>query len=237
MLEISELSAGYDGIPALRAIDFKVGDQERVAVLGPNGAGKTTLLKTISGVVVPDSGSMRFEGEDFGGQAPHKRVEAGLVHVPQGRMIFASMTVADNLRLGSHRGAARGHYDERRELVLELFPALGDMLGRDGGALSGGQQQMLAIARGVMACPRLLMLDEPSMGLAPRASEEIFEGIARLVESETTAMIVVEQRAHEALEVCERAYVLESGEVVLAAPAGTLLNDERLAATYLGSET
>ena len=237
MLEISELSAGYEGIPALRAIDFRVGDQERVAVLGPNGAGKTTLLKTISGVVEPDSGSMRFAGKDFVGQPPHKRVEAGLVHVPQGRMIFASMTVADNLRLGSHRGTARDRHDERRELVLELFPALGEMLGRDGGALSGGQQQMLAIARGVMACPRLLMLDEPSMGLAPRASEEIFEGIARLVESETTAMIVVEQRAHEALEVCERAYVLESGEVVLEAPAGTLLNDERLAATYLGSET
>ena len=237
MLEISELSAGYDGIPALRAIDFRVGDQERVAVLGPNGAGKTTLLKTISGVVEPDSGSMRFAGKDFVELPPHKRVEAGLVHVPQGRMIFASMTVADNLRLGSHRGAARDRHDERRELVLELFPALGEMLGRDGGALSGGQQQMLAIARGVMACPRLLMLDEPSMGLAPRASEEIFEGIARLVESETTAMIVVEQRAHEALEVCERAYVLESGEVVLEAPAGTLLSDERLAATYLGSET
>lgn len=151
-------------------------------------------------------------------------------------MIFASMTVADNLRLGSHRAAARDHHDERRELVLELFPALAPMLRRDGGALSGGQQQMLAIARGVMACPRLLMLDEPSMGLAPRASEEIFEGIARLSESETTAMIVVEQRAHEALEICERAYVLESGEVVLDAAAKTLLRDERLAATYLGSE-
>ena len=236
MLEISELSAGYEGIPALRAIDFEVGDRERVAILGPNGAGKTTLLRTISGVVVPDSGSMQLEGEDLAELAPHKRVEAGLVHVPQGRMIFASMTVADNLRLGSHRGAARDRHDERRELVLELFPALGGMLRRDGGALSGGQQQMLAIARGVMACPRLLMLDEPSMGLAPRASEEIFEGIARLSESETTAMIVVEQRAHEALEVCERAYVLESGEVVLEATAKTLLSDERLAATYLGSE-
>ncbi len=235
MLEISELSAGYEGIPALRSIDFRVGDRERVAILGPNGAGKTTLLKTISGVVVPDSGSMRLEGEDLAEMSSHRRVEAGLVHVPQGRMIFASMTVADNLRLGSHRGAARDRHDERRELVLELFPALAGMLRRDGGALSGGQQQMLAIARGVMACPRLLMLDEPSMGLAPRAAEEIFEGIARLPESETTAMVVVEQRAHEALELCERAYVLESGEVVLEAAARTLLTDERLAATYLGS--
>ena len=236
MLEISELSAGYEGIPALRSVDFKVGDGERVAILGPNGAGKTTLLKTISGVVAPDAGSMRLEGQDLGELSPHRRVEAGLVHVPQGRMIFASMTVADNLRLGSHRAAARDRHDERRELVLELFPALAGMLRRDGGALSGGQQQMLAIARGVMACPRLLMLDEPSMGLAPRAAEEIFEGIARLTESETTAMIVVEQRAYEALEVCERAYVLESGEVVLEAAARTLLTDERLAATYLGTE-
>ena len=236
MLEISDLCAGYDGVPALRSIDFRVGQRERVAILGPNGAGKTTLLKTISGVVVPDSGSIRFDGEDLIAQAAHRRVEAGIVHVPQGRMIFASMTVADNLRLGSHRVAARDRHDERRELVLDIFPALADMLGRDGGALSGGQQQMLAVARGVMACPRLLMLDEPSMGLAPRAADDIFEGIARLLESETTAMIVVEQRAHEALEVCDRAYVLESGEVVLEASNGALLADEKLVAAYLGTE-
>ena len=235
MLEISDLSAGYDGVPALRSIDFGVGPQEHVAILGPNGAGKTTLLKTISGTVEADSGSIRFDGEDLLPQAPHKRVEAGIVHVPQGRMIFASMTVADNLRLGSHRRGARDRHDERRELVLEIFPALAGMLGRDGGALSGGQQQMLAVARGVMACPRLLMLDEPSMGLAPRAADDIFEGIARLLKSETTAMIVVEQRAHEALEVCDRAYVLESGEVALEATNQELLADETLAATYLGS--
>jgi len=236
VLEINDLCAGYEGVPALRSIDFRVGQGERVAILGPNGAGKTTLLKAISGVVVPDSGSIRFDGEDLVAQVPHRRVEAGIVHVPQGRMIFASMTVADNLRLGSHRGAARDRHDERRELVLEIFPALADMLGRDGGALSGGQQQMLAVARGIMACPRLLMLDEPSMGLAPRAADAIFEGIARLVESETTAMIVVEQRALEALEVCDRAYVLESGEVVLEASDQMLLSDEKLAAAYLGTE-
>ena len=236
MLEISDLCAGYSGVPALRSVDFRVGPRERVAILGPNGAGKTTLLKTISGVVVPDSGSIRLDGEDLVAQAPHKRVEAGIVHVPQGRMIFASMTVADNLRLGSHRSGARHRHDERRELVLEIFPALAAMLGRDGGALSGGQQQMLAVARGVMACPRLLMLDEPSMGLAPRAADDIFEGINRLLESETAAMVVVEQRAHEALEICDRAYVLESGEVVLEASGQALLADERLAAAYLGSE-
>ena len=236
MLEISELCAGYDGVPALRSIDFRVGQKERVAILGPNGAGKSTLLKTISGSVVPDSGSIRFDGEDLVAQVPHRRVEAGIVHVPQGRMIFASMTVADNLRLGSHRTAARDRHDERLELVLEIFPALAGMLGRYGGALSGGQQQMLAVARGIMACPRLLMLDEPSMGLAPRAADDIFAGIAQLLESETTAMIVVEQRAHEALEVCDRAYVLESGEVALEATNRELLGDERLAAAYLGSE-
>ena len=235
MLEISDLCAGYDGVPALRAIDFRVGRRERVAILGPNGAGKTTLLKAISGTLATDSGSIRFDGEDLLSQAPHKRVEAGIVHVPQGRMIFAAMTVADNLRLGSHRSAARNRHDERRDLVLEIFPALGDMLGRDGGALSGGQQQMLAVARGVMACPRLLMLDEPSMGLAPRAADDIFEGIARLLESESTAMIVVEQRAHEALHICDRAYVLESGEVTLEATNQQLLSDDQLAAAYLGS--
>ncbi|MCE2529625.1 MAG: ATP-binding cassette domain-containing protein [Acidimicrobiia bacterium] len=137
---------------------------------------------------------------------PHRRVEAAIVHMPQGRMIFASMTVADNLRLGSHRTIARDRHDERRDLVLEIFPALADMLGRDGGALLGGQQQMLAVARGIMACPRLVMLDEPSMGLAPRAADDMFAGIARLLESETTAMIVVEQRAYEVLEVCDRAW-------------------------------
>jgi len=236
VLEISDLCAGYDGIPALRSVDFRVGPREHVAILGPNGAGKTTLLKAISGTVVPDSGSIRFDGGDLLAQAPHKRVEAGIVHVPQGRMIFASMTVADNLRLGSHRSAARNRHDERRELVFEIFPALADMRGRDGGALSGGQQQMLAVARGVMACPRLLMLDEPSMGLAPRAADDIFEGVTRLMQSETTAMIVVEQRAHQALEVCDRAYVLESGEVALEATSRELLADERLAAAYLGSE-
>ncbi len=236
MLEISDLSAGYDGIPALRSVDFRVGPREHVAVLGPNGAGKTTLLKAISGTVVPDSGSIRFDGQDLLAHAPHKRVEDGIVHVPQGRMIFASMTVADNLRLGSHRRAAQNRYDERRDLVFEIFPALAEMLNRDGGALSGGQQQMLAVARGVMACPRLLMLDEPSMGLAPRAADDIFEGVTRLMQSETTAMIVVEQRAHQALEVCDRAYVLESGEVSLEATSRELLADERLAAAYLGSE-
>jgi len=235
MLEISDLYAGYGGVPALRSIDFRVGPREHVAILGPNGAGKTTLLKTISGTVEADSGSILFDGQDLLSQAPHKRVETGIVHVPQGRMIFASMTVADNLRLGGHRRGARDRHDERRELVLEIFPALADMLGRDGGALSGGQQQMLAVARGVMACPRLLMLDEPSMGLAPRAADDIFEGIARLLKSETTAMIVVEQRAHEALEVCDRAYVLESAEVALEATSRELLADESLAATYLGS--
>ncbi|MYA25237.1 MAG: ABC transporter ATP-binding protein [Acidimicrobiales bacterium] len=236
MLEINDLCAGYDGIPALRSVDFRVGPREHVAILGPNGAGKTTLLKAISGTVVPDSGSIRFDDRDLLAQAPHKRVEAGIVHVPQGRMIFASMTVADNLRLGSHRRAAQNRHDERRELVFEIFPALADMRGRDGGALSGGQQQMLAVARGVMACPRLLMLDEPSMGLAPRAADDIFEGVTRLMQSETTAMIVVEQRAHQALEVCDRAYVLESGEVALEATSRELLADERLAAAYLGSE-
>ena len=236
MLEINDLCAGYDGIPALRSVDFRVGPREHVAILGPNGAGKTTLLKAISGTVVPDSGSISFDGQDLLAQTPHKRVEDGIVHVPQGRMIFASMSVADNLRLGSHRRAAQNRHDERRELVFEIFPALADMLGRDGGALSGGQQQMLAVARGVMACPRLLMLDEPSMGLAPRAADDIFEGVTRLMQSETTAMVVVEQRAHQALEVCDRAYVLESGEVSLEATSRELLADERLAAAYLGSE-
>ncbi len=236
MLEISDLCAGYDGVPALRSVDFRVGRGERVAILGPNGAGKTTLLKAISGTVAADSGSISFEDRDLLSQAPHRRVEAGIVHVPQGRMIFASMTVADNLRLGSHRSIARDRHDERRDLVLEIFPALAGMLNRDGGALSGGQQQMLAVARGVMACPRLLMLDEPSMGLAPRAADDIFEGIARLLESETTAMIVVEQRAHEALHICDRAFVLESGEVALEATSRELLADERLAAAYLGAE-
>ena len=182
MLEISDLCAGYDGVPALRSVDFRVGRGERVAILGPNGAGKTTLLKAISGTVAADSGSISFEDRDLLSQAPHRRVEAGIVHVPQGRMIFASMTVADNLRLGSHRSIARDRHDERRDLVLEIFPALAGMLNRDGGALSGGQQQMLAVARGVMpargcSCstsPRWAWLPEP-----PTTSSRASRGCSR----------------------------------------------------------
>lgn len=236
MLVVRDLTAGYGGANALHGVDVTVAAGESVAVVGPNGAGKTTLLKAISGTVAVHGGDIVVDGTSITAMPAARRVDLGIVHVPQGRMVFKRMTVLENLRLGAHREAARVRYDERLALVCDTFPALAEMLHRSGGALSGGQQQMLALARGVMACPRLLMLDEPSEGLAPVISDQIFGAIGRLMAEGDLTVIVVEQRAPEALELCERAYVLESGQVAIEAAADALLHDPELATAYLGGE-
>jgi branched-chain amino acid transport system ATP-binding protein len=236
VLTVRELRVEYNGLAALHGLDLEIERGEHVAMVGPNGAGKTSLLKTLSGVVDVARGSLTFNGEDFTKWPGHKRVDAGIVHVPEGRQVFGSMTVRDNLILGSYRKVSRKRVDERTALVHELFPILKDFSERLAATLSGGQQQMLAIGRGLMACPELLLLDEPSMGLSPIAADEVFDGIARMREIDDMAVLLVEQRAHEAFEQCDRAYVLESGEVVLSGTTAELLQDSDLAAAYIGAE-
>jgi branched-chain amino acid transport system ATP-binding protein len=234
MLSIRDLRASYGGIPALHGLDVQLGEAEYLAIIGPNGAGKTTLLKTISGTVQADGGSVTFDGVELLERKGFQRAQLGIVHVPEGRHIFRSMTVRENLLLGAYRSAAKSRFNERLELVEELFPVLTTRLDEDGGALSGGQQQMLAVARGLMACPRVLLLDEPSMGLSPVAADQIFEGIGRLRELDSMAVMIVEQRTYEVLDICQRAYVLESGSIVLEGTPQELLADRKLARAYLG---
>lgn len=236
MLEVTGLKVEYGGLLALHGVDLLIEAGEHVAVVGPNGAGKTTCLKALSGVVPATEGIVRFCGEDLSAIAGHARAELGIVHVPEGRQVFSSMSVHDNLLLGAFRAEARGRIQERMDLAESLFPALFGMLKRSAATLSGGQQQMLAVARGLMACPRILLLDEPSMGLSPIAADEVFDGIARLRGVDDMAVLLVEQRAHEAFEQCDRAYVLESGEVVLEGSTTELLANASLAETYIGAE-
>jgi branched-chain amino acid transport system ATP-binding protein len=234
MLEIDGLTVAYHGMPALVDASLVAATGERVGLVGPNGAGKSSLLKAISGTVDVTAGSIRFDGVDLTSLEPHRRVELGVVHVPEGRRIFGDLTVLENLHVGAYRASARAKTAERMGVVEVLFPDLMRFLKRPGAALSGGQQQMLAIARGLMACPRLLMLDEPSMGLSPLAAEQVFAGVARLEEFGEVTLLLVEQRAPEALELCERAYVFESGRIVSSGSSDELNVGGKLAEAYLG---
>jgi branched-chain amino acid transport system ATP-binding protein len=236
MLSVRDLHASYAGVTALHGVDIEVGAEELVAVIGPNGAGKTTLLKALAGTVTPDSGTVELEGDDLLAVPAFQRARMGITHVPEGRHIFGSMSVRENLLLGAYREGARERFDERMELVAELFPMLMDRMHDAGASLSGGQQQMLAIARGLVACPRILLLDEPSMGLSPVAGDQIFEALGRLRAIDSTAVILVEQRTHEVLELCRRAYVIESGTVLLEGTPEALAADDRIARAYLGGE-
>ena len=234
ILEISDLHVSYNSVPAIEGMTLSVNEGEHVALIGPNGAGKTSLLKAISGTV-PSEGRITFDGQQIQAMDAHRRAQLGITHVPEGRQVFGGMTIGENLRLGAYRADARPRYKERLDLVLELFPVLGDMVNRLAATLSGGQQQMLAIGRGLMACPRLLLLDEPSMGLSPVIAEEVFASLQRLQEIEPVTVMLVEQRALEALEQCDRAYVLESGRVTLEGSTADMLSDPTLASAYIGT--
>jgi branched-chain amino acid transport system ATP-binding protein len=236
VLSVRDLRVSYSGVVALHGVDLELGSDELVAVIGPNGAGKTTLLKTLAGTLSPDGGSAELDGVDLFALPGYRRARLGLTHVPEGRHIFGSMTVEENLILGAYRQGAKERFRERMDLVSELFPVLKSRMRDDGASLSGGQQQMLAIARGLVACPRILLLDEPSMGLSPVAGDQIFEAIARLRELESTAVILVEQRIQEVLELCQRVYVMESGAVLLEGTPKALAADDRIARAYLGGE-
>jgi branched-chain amino acid transport system ATP-binding protein len=254
MLEISRLRVGYGGVPVLHDVSLRVTEGELVAVLGPNGAGKSTLFNAISGLALATSGSIRFAGTDLLAAPAWRRAHLGLAHVPEGRQVFPSLTVLENLDIGGYargeraeRGGERGEGGDRGERggergtraaylerVREWFPVLLERARQRAGTLSGGEQQMLAIARGLASAPRLLMLDEPSMGLAPAIADEIFERIVAIHRTAGLAVLLVEQRVAEALAFASRAYVLENGRVILEGDHATLANDDRIRQAYLG---
>ena len=235
LLEIEGLVARYGAVEALHGISLEVAEGEIVSLLGANGAGKSTTLKVISRVIAPAAGVVRFDGRSLEGLEPEDVVALGIAHVPEGRRIFPGLTVLDNLRLGATpRRAQRAEIDRDVEEVLTIFPKLRGLSGKLGWTLSGGEQQMLSIARGLMAKPRLLLLDEPSLGLAPLVVKDVMETIARIARDGTTVLLV-EQNAHLALQIASRAYVLETGRVALSGAASDLLKSEEMRAAYLGS--
>jgi len=233
VLEIADLSAGYGGIPVLNGITLQVAAGELTAIVGPNGAGKTTLFKTISGIVAPRSGSIRFAGRDLLAVAPGARPHLGIAHVPEGRQVFASLTVLENLEMGAYTPAGRHAFRDNLEKIYAWFPVLKERAATAAGALSGGQQQMLAIARGLASSPKLLMLDEPSMGLAPAVADEIFERVVDIHAAGVTVLLV-EQRVAEALHYASRGYVLEAGRIVLEGSHDELRSNDRIRQAYLG---
>ncbi len=233
LLELEGVEVRYGAVQALKGVTIDVGEGEVVALLGANGAGKTTTLRTISGLKRSVSGEIRYDGRPITSLAAHEVVKLGIGHVPEGRRIFPQMTVLENLEMGAYQ--RRGGVKEDIVRIYELFPVLQERRKQNGGTLSGGEQQMLAIGRALMSRPRLLLLDEPSMGLAPLIVQRIFE-ILRDISQTGTTVLIVEQNAAQALELADRAYVLEVGAVVMSGEAQSLLHDERVRAAYLGEE-
>ncbi len=234
MLSIRTLEVAYGGLRALSGVSLEVARGQFVAVVGANGAGKTTLFKTISGTVAPVSGAISYNGRDLLALSPAERAQLGIAHVPEGRQVFASMTVMENLEMGAYTKAGRSRWAQSLPMILELFPVLAERRDQLAGTLSGGEQQMLAIGRGLASAPELLMLDEPSMGLAPTIVDDIFERIQQVHREQNLTILLVEQRVAEALEACDRGYVLETGRVVLDGSYDTLMSDPRVRRAYLG---
>jgi branched-chain amino acid transport system ATP-binding protein len=234
VLRIRSLDVAYGGLHALSAVSLDVERGQFVAVVGPNGAGKTTLFKTISGTVTPVGGEISYNDVDLLAIAPSERAQLGISHVPEGRQVFASMTVMENLEMGAYTRNGRARWTESLPMILDLFPVLAERRDQLAGTLSGGEQQMLAIGRGLASAPDLLMLDEPSMGLAPTIVDAIFERIQHIHRERGLTILLVEQRVAEALESCDRGYVLETGRVVLQGSHETLMSDPRVRRAYLG---
>ena len=233
ILELKQLAVHYGGIRAVKGIDLVVGEGELVCLIGANGAGKTTALKAIAGMLSPAGGSIAYRGQPSAGLRPFELVRRGLALVPEGRGVFGQLSVAENLAMGAYARNDPRAVASDRERMLGLFPRLKERLLQSAGTLSGGEQQMLAIARALMSRPRLLLLDEPSMGLAPLVVEKIFEIIVN-VAREGVTILLVEQNARLALETCQRAYVMESGLISLSGAAAGLLDDPQVRAAYLG---
>ena len=233
LLELRGVDVSYGDLPALRGVSLTIAEGEILSVVGANGAGKTTMLRTISGLLRPRAGEILLDGRRIDRLPSHAVVEGGVVQVPEGRKIFPSLTVRENLELGAYSRPARPHRGESLGRVFALFPILAERAGQAAGTMSGGQQQMLAIGRALMARPRLLMLDEPSLGLAPMVVREIFRTVAEINRAGTTVMLV-EQNTRQALALAARGYVLENGRVVLVGPGRELLGNEHVKRAYLG---
>ena len=234
LLSIDGIDTFYGETQVLFGPSLNVRAGEVLALLGPNGAGKTTTLRTISGLLTPRSGRVTLDGAPISGVKAHEVVRRGVSHVPEGRRIFTALTVRENLEMGAYAVKGRAVVAERLERVLALFPRLRERIAQPGGTLSGGEQQMLAIGRALMAGPRVLLLDEPSLGLAPLLVQEIFREIVRINREDGTTILLVEQNAHLALSVARRGYVLETGRIVLQDDARRLLEDPKVRAAYLG---
>ena len=234
LLEVKNLETFYGPIQAIRGVSLTVEKGRVVTVLGANGAGKTTLLKTISGIMAPEKGQILFEGRDIAGWEPHRVVQAGIVHVPEGREVFPLLTVDENLALGAYTRNDRAEIARDRDLVFSYFPILAERRGQEAGTLSGGQQQMLAIGRGLMLRPKLMLLDEPSLGLSPILTQEIFGILRRLNRDEGVTMMLVEQNAAVALDLADDGYVMEIGRIVMAGTAARLAASEDIRNFYLG---
>jgi branched-chain amino acid transport system ATP-binding protein len=234
LLELKDVHVSYGAIRAIRGVSLEVQEKRIVTLIGANGAGKSTLLRTISGLQVPLRGEILLDGRSIAGLRPHRIVRQGLVQVPEGRGIFANLTVAENLALGAYcRRDSRAIRAQRRDRALGFFPRIRERLAQNAGTLSGGEQQMLAIARALVAGPRLLLLDEPSLGLAPQIMQTIFHVIREINELGTT-ILLVEQNAHMALSMAHHAYVLETGQIALQGPAAELAKSEDVRRAYLG---
>ena len=233
MLKINNLDIFYGGIHALKNINLEVKQGEIVTLIGANGAGKTSTLRAISSLEKPKNGEILFNGENITGIAPHKLVARGLSHVPEGRKIFANLSVMENLELGAYLRKDKKSVQEDYEMVFEKFPRLKERIKQNAGTLSGGEQQMLAIGRALMNRPKMILLDEPSMGLAPLVVNDIFDTIVEINKAGTT-ILLVEQNANKALSIADRAYVLETGRITLQGTADELLHDDKVRAAYLG---
>jgi branched-chain amino acid transport system ATP-binding protein len=233
MLELHNINAGYGAFQALFDVSMKVESGEAVAVIGANGAGKTTLLRVISGLLPASSGEMTMEGANLRATAPHRIVETGIAHVPEGRRLFPQLSVENNLKMGAFIPAARAEFRERLSFVFELFPRLQERRRQSAGTLSGGEQQMCAIGRALMSGPKLILLDEPSMGLAPVIVQQVFDFVRR-IRSEGYTVLIVEQNVSQVLKIVDRAYLLEVGRMHISGPAADLLASDEIRKTYMG---
>jgi len=233
MLEIKDLEVYYGMIQAIKGISFEVNEGEVIALIGANGAGKTTTLHTISGLIAPKKGTVMFEGKEITKMPAHRIVSYGMAHVPEGRRVFASLSVLQNLKLGAYTRSSKEEIEESLQMVYTRFPRLEERKNQLAGTLSGGEQQMLAMGRALMSKPRIILMDEPSMGLSPIFVNEIFD-IIKQVSAGGTTVLLVEQNAKKALSIADRGYVLETGKIVLEGKAEELLNDESVKKAYLG---
>jgi branched-chain amino acid transport system ATP-binding protein len=234
ILKIRNVESFYGPIMAIRGVSLDVHPGRVVSILGANGAGKTTLMKTVSGVMDPEKGKITFEGEEIQGQEPHKIVDRGIVHVPEGREVFPLLTVDENLSLGAYTRNDKAGIEQDREMVFSYFPILKERRNQEAGTLSGGQQQMLAIGRGLMARPKVMLLDEPSLGLSPLLVQEIFGILRRLNEEQQMTMMLVEQNASAAWELAQDGYVMEGGRIGMDGTADDLMKSEDIQNFYLG---